>query len=73
MKRLFPLAAILFFMVSFNTESFSQSVSAKEQCAKMGRGVNVIGYDDALWKDHTKGRFKETYFKMIKDAGFSTT
>jgi endoglucanase len=24
-----------------------------------------------LWKDYTKGRFKEEYFKMIKEAGFS--
>jgi len=37
----------------------------------MARGVNIIGYDNAFWKDYTNGRFKESYFKMIKDAGFS--
>jgi endoglucanase len=50
----------------------AQSTSAKELCLKMGKGVNIIGYDNALWQDYTKGRFKEKYFKMIKEAGFST-
>ena len=50
---------------------FAQSINANEQCAKMGRGVNIIGYDHAAWKDHTTGRFKEHYFRMIKEAGFS--
>ena len=48
-----------------------QDISANEQCKKLGRGVNIIGYDKELWKDHTKGRFREEYFKMIKEAGFS--
>jgi len=50
----------------------AQSISAKEQCTKMARGVNIIGYDSVLWTDYTKGRFKEEYFKKIKEAGFST-
>lgn len=45
---------------------------AFEQNAKLGRGVNIIGYDAALWKNHTNGRFKEKYFTMIKEGGFST-
>ena len=45
---------------------------AFEQNAKLGRGVNIIGYDAAFWKDFNNGRFKEKYFKMIKDAGFSS-
>lgn len=45
---------------------------AFEQNIRLGRGVNVIGYDAALWKDYTKGRFKEKYFKTIKEAGFSS-
>ncbi len=58
----------------------SQTVSAQEkgrenafdQNVRLGRGVNIIGYDAALWKDYTQGRFKEKYFKMIKEGGFST-
>jgi len=50
----------------------AQSISASAQNSKIARGVNIIGYDDALWKDHTQGRFKEAYFKKIKEAGFSS-
>jgi endoglucanase len=53
-------------------EVYAQVISAKEQNIKMGRGVNIIGYDAALWKDYSTGRFKEKYFKMIKEEGFST-
>jgi len=72
MKKLLIISAILLAVFLMKNESFAQSVTAKEQCAKMGRGVNIIGYDSAVWKDYTKGRFKEKYFKMIKEAGFST-
>jgi endoglucanase len=62
------------FMAGFamNHISQAQTVSADAQCIKLGRGVNILGYDDAFWKDRTKGRFKESYFKMIKDAGFTS-
>jgi endoglucanase len=71
MKRLILLTAVAA-IFTFSTESFSQNLTAKEQCNKLGRGVNVIGYDNDLWRDHTKGRFKEEYFRMIKAAGFSS-
>jgi endoglucanase len=72
MKRLiffFTLFIAPFFM---NSMSLAQTVSARDQCLKLGRGVNILGYDKAFWQDHEKGRFKESYFKMIKDAGFSS-
>jgi endoglucanase len=72
MKKLFLVSATLITLISLKNELVAQSVSAREQCIKMSRGVNIIGYDTAVWKDHTKGRFKENYFKMIKEAGFST-
>jgi endoglucanase len=43
---------------------------AFEQNARLGRGVNVIGYD-AIWTDASKGRMKDKHFKLIKEAGFS--
>jgi endoglucanase len=52
-------------------ELYSQSKSSQDICKSMGRGVNIIGYDKAFWQDYTNGRFKESYFKMIKEAGFS--
>lgn len=45
---------------------------AFEQNARLARGINIIGYDGALWKDYSNGRFKEKYFKAIKEAGFSS-
>ncbi|MFZ4549972.1 MAG: glycoside hydrolase family 5 protein [Bacteroidales bacterium] len=72
MKKIFLLASILMALFFVKSESFAQQISAEWQCKKMGRGVNIVGYDTALWKDYTKGRFNEKYFKMIKEAGFST-
>jgi len=43
---------------------------AFQQNKKLGRGVNIIGYDP-LWKDSSKARMKEAHFKLIKEAGFS--
>ena len=72
MKRLFFFIALFMASISMTYHSSAQTVSASDQCLKLGRGVNILGYDKAFWQDHNKGRFKERYFKMIKDAGFST-
>ncbi|HPG34645.1 MAG TPA: glycoside hydrolase family 5 protein [Lentimicrobium sp.] len=72
MKKTIWICTLIASLICLKSEAFGQKVTAWEQCARMGRGVNIIGYDTALWKDHTKGRFKESYFKKIKDAGFST-
>src|SRR4030042_5268199 len=71
MKKLTLLSIILICLFSLSCKIYGQEISGKEQCKKLGRGVNIIGYDSELWKDYTKGRFKENYFKMIKEAGFS--
>jgi len=39
------------------------------QVRRLGRGVNIIGYDP-IWKDFEQGRFKEKHFKLIKEGGF---
>jgi endoglucanase len=72
MKKLIFLFVLFMACFSMNHMSLAQNVSAKDQCLKLGRGVNILGYDKAFWQDYNKGRFKESYFKMIKDAGFST-
>src|SRR5512135_3653472 len=38
---------------------------------KLGRGVNVLGYDP-IWKSFGKARFKDEHFRLIREAGFST-
>jgi endoglucanase len=40
------------------------------QKQRLGRGVNVLGYDP-LWKDRQKGRFQEKHFALIRQAGFN--
>jgi endoglucanase len=71
MKKSAVLYVVFICLFSLSGKLEGQDIFAKEQCKKLGRGVNIIGYDRELWKDYTKGRFKEKYFKMIKDAGFS--
>jgi endoglucanase len=71
MKKLFLFHVVLLVAFFMSGGLYAQNVSPKEQCKKMGRGVNIIGYDNAFWNDYNNGRFKERYFKMIKEAGFS--
>jgi len=42
---------------------------AFEQNKRLGRGVNIIGYD-AIWTDASKVRMTEKHFKLLKDSGF---
>jgi len=71
MKKTALITVILISLMLTGNNSYSQTITADQQCKNLGRGVNIIGYDRAFWKDYTKGRFKESYFKMIKEAGFS--
>ena len=43
---------------------------AFEQNARLGRGVNVIGYDPR-WKDPSAARMDEKHFQLIREAGFN--
>jgi len=71
MSKVIVLGTVFLFLFSISCKLSGQGISAIEQNKKLGRGVNIIGYDKELWKDHTKGRFKDGYFKMIREAGFS--
>ncbi|KAF1688054.1 glycoside hydrolase [Pseudoxanthomonas broegbernensis] len=46
-------------------------ISAAEQVARMGAGVNILGYDP-YWRDGGQGNYREEHFKAIHDAGFRT-
>jgi endoglucanase len=71
MKKLFFFITLFIAGLAMNHLLMAQTVTAKDQCLNLGRGVNILGYDKVFWQDRTKGRFKEAYFKMIKEAGFS--
>ena len=65
-----------FFCIMIVTLTMVPIVTAKqadafEQNKKLGRGVNIIGYD-RIWRSKEWGRFKEKHFKIIKEGGFDT-
>ena len=60
---------ILFFALVFC--GCQSSIDAFEQNRKLGRGVNIIGYD-RIWSSFEQGRFKAKHFKLIKQAGFDS-
>ena len=41
------------------------------QNRRLGRGVNVIGYDAALWQGSDRARMQEKHFRLIAEAGFN--
>jgi hypothetical protein len=52
-----------------NGSASAQTPDALSQNKRLGRGVNILGYDP-IWKDRQKARFQEKYFRLIKEAGF---
>jgi endoglucanase len=46
------------------TDAFAQN-------RKLGRGVNIIGYDP-IWRSMAQARFKEKNFQLLKEAGFNS-
>lgn len=69
----FATLAVLCLLVIFAVSGRAQqrSVDAFEQNRRLGRGVNIIGYDP-LWGNRDQGRFKEGYFKLLKEGGFNS-
>jgi endoglucanase len=43
---------------------------AFQQNQRLGRGVNIIGWDK-LWQDRARSSFRDEHFKLIHQAGFS--
>ncbi len=49
----------------------AQTPDAFEQNERLGRGVNILGYD-RIWRDRSEGRFQEKHFRLIKEGGFQS-
>jgi endoglucanase len=47
----------------------ARAADAFAQSQRLGRGVNVLGYDP-IWRHRERGRFKAEFFKAIHDTGF---
>src|SRR5512140_3632224 len=46
-------------------------LDAFAQNRRLGRGVNIIGYDP-IWRNRDQARFQARYFQMLKRAGFDS-
>jgi len=46
-------------------------LDAFEQNRRLGRGVNIIGYDP-IWRSRDQARFQEKHFRMLNEAGFQS-
>ena len=49
----------------------SGATDAFEQNRRLGKGVNILGYDP-IWTSPDQARFKDRYFRMIREAGFDS-
>lgn len=61
----------LLLTAGFGAFAQPKPVDAFEQNRRLGRGVNIIGYDP-LWGNRDQARFKENYFRLLKEAGFNS-
>ena len=48
------------------------TIDAFQMNKKLGKAVNILGYDGAFWKNLESGRFQKKHFKIIKEGGFET-
>lgn len=64
------LASTLLFAVALGYAA-PKPVDAFEQNRKLGRGVNIIGYDP-IWRSRAEGRFQARHFRLLKKAGFNS-
>jgi endoglucanase len=56
---------------SFQAAAQPQPIDAFEQNHRLGRGVNIIGYDP-IWRSPEQARFHEKHFRLLKEAGFQS-
>ena len=48
-----------------------KAANAFEQNRKVGRGVNILGYDP-IWRSRDQARFQDKHFRLLKEAGFNS-
>ena len=51
--------------------SSTAEVEVYTQNKRLGRGVNILGYD-RLWRSRDRARFQDRHFRLIKEAGFDS-
>ena len=56
---------------AWSQEAAPAAVDAFTQNRRLGRGVNIIGYDP-LWRSPEQARFQSKHFQLLKEAGFQS-
>jgi endoglucanase len=80
-RTLIPIAALAWLAMEFaaafspvwagEAASAARAAGPFEQNRRLGRGVNIIGYDP-LWRSRDKARFQDRHFALIREAGFTS-
>ena len=65
------LFAVMILTLAMACTTGAKQMDAFKLNKKLGRGVNIIGYDP-IWKSKEHARFKENHFKIIKEGGFDS-
>jgi endoglucanase len=58
-------------LAALTTFAQPQAPDAFEQNRRLGRGVNILGYDP-IWRSRDEGRFQAKHFQALKEAGFNS-
>jgi len=69
MKHLF-LSALSGLCLVTVTPATSFALDPFQQNARLGRGVNLLGWD-RIWQEPANGTVKDVHFKLIHEAGFN--
>ncbi len=65
------IVALLPLLLAAGPAGAGEPPDAFAQAERMGRGVNILGYDP-IWDRFEKARFKEKHFRVIRQGGFQT-
>jgi endoglucanase len=58
-------------LIAAGSAARAATPTAAEQVRRLGRGVNVLGYDP-LWNDPAQARFQARHYERIRQGGFAT-
>jgi len=71
MKTSIALVALLLTLTATLAPAQPKAVDAFAQNKKLGRSVNIIGYDP-IWRSKDQARFQEKHFRLLQEAGFNS-
>jgi endoglucanase len=66
-----PVLAAVLMLASSIGHTQPATADAFEQNRKLGRGVNILGYDP-IWRSRDHARFQAKHFRLLKEAGFNS-